>query len=148
MMKFRPRAISASFLAALAIAAAAADAAALDLGAGHAALLRLKHPARSVVIGNPAVADVSVEGPQQLTVFGKQPGGTSLIVLGEDNTVLLRTEVVVHPGTPSGVTVTYGAGKKVEPGGDTVVYACGKTCARTVETKQTAGATAGKPAAE
>lgn len=134
MLNFRRLAVSAGLCAAIAIAGTATAARALDLGVGETALILLKQPARSVVIGNPAVADVSVESPGRLMVFGKRPGGTTLTVLGSGAAVL-RTDIVVHPGMSSGVTVTYASGKGVAPGGATVVYACGAGCARAAEVK-------------
>lgn len=135
MIKFRVLALSAALLAVTAMSGIAAAQSAIEVGVGHAALVKLKASARSVVVGDPSVADVSVEGPNQVVVFGKRPGGTSLTVLGSGRTVLVETEVVVHPGGSGGVTVTYATGKSIEPGGLTVVYACGVTCARTVEGK-------------
>lgn len=135
MIEFRVLALSAALLAATAMSGVAAAQSAIEVGVGHATLLRLKAPARSVVVGDPSVADVSVEGPNQVVVFGKRPGGTSLTVLGSGRAVLVETQVVVHPGASGGVTVTYGTGKTIEPGGLTVVYACGATCVRSVEGK-------------
>lgn len=135
MIKFRVLALSASLLAATAIFAVAAAQSAIEVGVGHTALVKLSRSAQSVVVGDPTVADVSVEGPNRVVVFGKRPGGTSLAVLGAGGAIVVETEVVVHPGASGGVTVTYAAGKSVEPGGRTVVYACGATCARTVEGK-------------
>jgi Flp pilus assembly secretin CpaC len=143
MTKFRAVALAA-FLTATAMSGVAIAQSAIEVGVGHAALVKLTHSARSVVVGDPTVADVSVEGPNRVVVFGKRPGGTSLTVLGSGSKVLIETEVVVHPGGTGGVTVTYGTGKDIEPGGRTVVYACGATCVRTVEDK-TAPAAA-KPA--
>lgn len=135
MIKFRVLALSASLLASTAIFAVAAAQSAIEVGVGHTALVKLSRSAQSVVVGDPAVADVSVEGPNRVVVFGKRPGGTSLTVLGAGSKILVETEIVVHPGAVGGVTVTYASGKSVEPGGRTVVYACGVSCARTVEGK-------------
>ena len=138
MIKFRVLVLSASLLAATAIATVAAAQSAIEVGVGHTALVKLTRSARSVVVGDPTVADVSVEGPNRVVVFGKRPGGTSLTVLGSGSSIVVETEVVVHPGATGGVTVTYGSGKGVDPGGRTVVYACGATCARAVEGKASA----------
>jgi hypothetical protein len=58
-------------------------------------VMRLVKPARRVIVGNPAIADVTLESPTLIYVFGKTPGETGLIVLGEgDRTVLSRPVVV------------------------------------------------------
>lgn len=138
-------ALSASLLISPAMSGIAAAGSAIEVGVGHAALVKLSRSARSVVVGDPTVADVSVEGPNQVVVFGKRPGGTSLTVLGANRAVVIETQIVVHAGGSGGVTVTYGAGKDIAPGGHTVVYACGITCSRAVPGKAPSG---GQPAAE
>ncbi|CAA7625895.1 pilus assembly protein N-terminal domain-containing protein [Magnetospirillum sp. UT-4] len=135
MSRLQAFALAAAFAA---LSPAAAADAPIEVGAGHAALVTLAKPARSVVVGDPTVADVSVEGPNRLAVFGKRPGGTTLTVLGGGRAVLLEARVVVHPGGAGAVTVTYGAGKGIDPGGRTVVYACGSSCSRAVEGKEAA----------
>lgn len=144
MIQFRVLAFAASLSVAAVISTVAAAQSAIEVGVGHTALVKLTNSAESVVVGDPTVADVSVEGPNRLVVFGKRPGGTSLTVLGAGGKVVIASEVVVHPGAAGGVTVTYASGKSIEPGGRTVVYACGKTCARTVEEK-TSQPAAAKP---
>jgi Flp pilus assembly secretin CpaC len=119
----------------------------LEVGAGRTLFIRLAGPARSIVLGDPTVADVTVEAPNLLVVFGKRPGGTSLTVLGAGRSVLVQTSVVVQPAGPSGVTVTYGAGKGTDPGGRAIAYSCGTVCARASDDKKAASAPT-KPATE
>lgn len=105
----------------------------VEVGAGHAVLLTLGHSARQVIVGDPSVADVTVESPTRVLVFGKRAGSTSLTVIDGGHRAVLDTAVVVHPAAAGGVTVTYGAGKDVKPGGQTAVFACAATCVRTIE---------------
>jgi len=142
MSKFRVLALSAGLLAATAISTSAAAQSPIEVGVGYTALVKLSRAAQSVVVGDPSVADVSVEGPNRVVVFGKRPGGTALTVLGSGNSVLVETQVVVHPGATGGVTVTYASGRSVEPGGRTVVYACGSTCSRASDDKKSQPAAA------
>lgn len=144
MIDLRPLALCASLLASATAGTAAADTA-IEVGVGRTALVKLSRPAASVVVGDPGVADVSVEGPNRVVVFGKRAGGTSLTVLGAGDTVLADTRIVVHPGGSGGVTVTYGSGKSIGLGGHTVVYACGATCS--LAAPETS-APAAKPASE
>lgn len=51
----------------------------------------------SIVIGDPSVIDVTLEGSGQIVVFGKLPGETNMLVLGADNSVLFDAAVVVMP---------------------------------------------------
>src|SRR5690606_11436842 len=46
-----------------------------------ARILRINSPASTVIIGNPAVADVTIQDPQTLVLTGKSFGQTNLIVL-------------------------------------------------------------------
>lgn len=128
MIAFRTLALSASLL--LGASAAVAAPAVIEVANHHAALVSLKSAARSVVIGDPKIADVSAEGTTQVVVFGKAPGSTTLTVFGEGRSVLLTAEILVRPAAAGGVTVTYGAGKDTRPGGRSVTYACGADCIR------------------
>jgi Flp pilus assembly secretin CpaC len=63
----------------------------------HATLLRLSKPALRVIVGNPSIADVNVDSPQLITVFGKMAGETNLIILGDnDQTLLSRPLIVIN----------------------------------------------------
>ncbi|HTH17386.1 MAG TPA: pilus assembly protein N-terminal domain-containing protein [Magnetospirillum sp.] len=113
---------------------AQAGGAPVEVGNGHAVVLMLPQAAHQVIIGDPGVADVTVESPRQVVVFGKRTGATSLTVLGSGNTPILDVPVVVHAAGAGGVTVTYGASKDGKLGGQSVVFACGTTgCTRATE---------------
>jgi Flp pilus assembly secretin CpaC len=131
-------------IVALSTPAKAAGGEPIEVGAGQSVMLRLDHPARQVVVGDPGVADVSVQSPTLIIVFGKRPGATSLTVLGAGRDPVLETALVVRPGGAATVTVTYGAGKEVKPGGSTVVFACASSCVRAAEEKP-GGSPAAKP---
>ncbi|MBX9633585.1 MAG: pilus assembly protein N-terminal domain-containing protein [Magnetospirillum sp.] len=119
----------------------------VEVGAGQAVLLLLDHPARQVIIGDPSVADVSVESPNRLVVFGKRVGGTSLIVLDGAHHPVLDAAVVVQPGGVGSITITYGTGKDVKTGGQSAVFVCAATCVRAAEKPANAPAAAPQPAA-
>lgn len=67
----------------------------------------------SIVIGDPSVIDVTVEGSGQIVVFGKVPGETNMIVMGADNSVLFNAPVVVMPETDRHVSI-------ISVGGNTI----------------------------
>ena len=50
-----------------------------------------------IIIGDPSVIDVTLEGSGQIVVFGKVPGETNMMVLGADNSVLFDAPIVVMP---------------------------------------------------
>lgn len=115
-------------LAAVATAAAAEES--TRVGMGHAVSLSLPRAASRVVIGNPAIADVTLESPRALVLFGKYPGGTTLLVSDAAGKPILSTSILVTAAASDGVTIRYGAGKSWVPGGAVATAACGpKSCA-------------------
>jgi len=121
-----------------------AHAGTLEVGSGQSRRVDAGRGVAQVVVGDPKVADVSVDSAGRIQLFGKRPGSTSLTVLGRNGTVLLEDSVVVRSGGAGTVTVTYGAGKEVKPGGLAVVHACGDSgCSRAAE--DSSGSTSQKP---
>lgn len=129
MIAFRTLAFSASLIF-CATAVAAAESPTIEVVNHHSTFVSLKNAARSVVIGDPKIADVSAEGPTQVVIFGKAPGSTTLTVFGEGRSVLLTARVMIRSSGSGDVTVTYGAGKGIRPGGQSLTYACAATCER------------------
>jgi len=111
----------------LAVTPAARAAEALEVPLGGISVLPMRGVARSVVVGNPAIADVTVDGPRSITVFGKAPGGTTVAVLDAGGGVLVQRQVVVLAGGDTSVTLRYGTGKTWVPGGVTAIVDCGVT---------------------
>ena len=97
---------------------------AVEVPLGRAAILHLQSTPAQVVIGNPAIADVTLQSARTLTLFGKFPGGTTLTVLDAKGNALMDMDVVVTSVSASGVSVHYGSGKNWVPGGSTVTVAC------------------------
>jgi len=115
-------------LAAMAVASAAAMADGLNINWREARVLKLAKPATSVIIGDPTVADVTLDSPDTLIIFGKTPGETNMLVLSGGQEVLLDWAVVVSPVTARHVSVVSAAGANA-PG--EVLYACGtERCTR------------------
>lgn len=97
---------------------------------GSAVTVRLDRPARHVIVGNPAVADVTVQSPRVLVVFGKAASATSLTVLGDGNKTVLDVPVVVGAGSSTGLGIIYATGKSVPLGGQHSSVECaGGVCA-------------------
>ena len=62
-------------------ASSAQDNAPIDVNVNMARVLRISAPAATVIVGNPGIADVTIQDPQTLILTGKSYGQTNLIVL-------------------------------------------------------------------
>ncbi len=59
-------------------------------------LLRLPRPISQVIIGNPSIADASVQGSNLLVVTGKTFGVTNIIALDQQGNVIQDQRVIVQ----------------------------------------------------
>jgi Flp pilus assembly secretin CpaC len=59
-------------------------------------LLRLPRPAAEIIIGNPAIADISVQAGNLLVVTGKTFGITNIIALDADRNVIQDQRILVR----------------------------------------------------
>jgi Flp pilus assembly secretin CpaC len=74
-----------------------------------ARILKINAPAATVIIGNPGVADVTIQDPQTLILTGKSYGETNLIILDNRGSAIADTMVsVVQPQGADSVTVYLG----------------------------------------
>ena len=111
-----------------ALASAAAMADGLNINWREARVVKLAKPATSIVVGDPTVADVTLDSPTTMIVFGKAPGETNLLVLSADQELLLDWPVLVTPITARHVTVLNAQGAEAPT---EVLYACGsERCSR------------------
>lgn len=67
----------------------------LNVEVDRGELVRLDQPANSVFIANPDIADIQVLSPTRVMVFGKKIGETTLMAVGDGNTVLAEDRVRV-----------------------------------------------------
>jgi Pilus formation protein N terminal region len=74
----------------------------------HAKVLRLPERTQTVILGNPAVADVSVQKNGILVLTGKSYGRTNLIALDGAGTLLAESMISVQASGDSIVTVQRG----------------------------------------
>lgn len=112
----------------LVLASTAAMADGLSLNWREARVVKLAKPATSVVVGDPTVADVTLDNPTTVIVFGKTPGETNLLVLSGDQELLLDWPLVVSPVSARHVSVLNAAGAEAPV---EVLYACGtERCTR------------------
>jgi Flp pilus assembly secretin CpaC len=76
-----------------------------------ARILRISAPAATVIIGNPGVADVTIQDPQTLVLTGKSYGQTNLIVLDSAGNPVADTMITVVQAQSDLVTVYLGTAR-------------------------------------
>lgn len=112
---------------------------ALTVELDGARILKLDSPASDVVIGNPNVADVTVQTPNRLVVIGRAPGVTRLIVM-TDGAITMDTQVVVAAkGASAQVSVLAPDGKNVTE----TIFACSDRCTVVPGTKRSSAGSGG-----
>ena len=89
-----------------------------------AAILRLAGQAQNVIIGDPRIADITVENRSMLVLFGRSPGETNLIVLNAQQREILSVPIVVTAENDRHVSVV----AMTKSGYTEVVYNCAERC--------------------
>jgi hypothetical protein len=77
----------------------------------QASLVKLDRPAAEIVVGNPSIADVSVQSGKLLVVTGKSYGETNLIVMDADGKVVANRKLIVQDPRVGAVTVYRGSAR-------------------------------------
>lgn len=85
-----------------------AEGAPVSVKVNMARILRINAPASTVIIGNPGVADVTIQDPQTLVLTGRSYGQTNLIVLDSMGNPIADTLVEVVQAQNDLVTVFMG----------------------------------------
>src|SRR5689334_2493493 len=62
----------------------------------EASLMRLDRPAAEIVVGNPSIADVSVQSGKVLIITGKSFGETNLVVIDADGKMITNRRLIVQ----------------------------------------------------
>jgi Flp pilus assembly secretin CpaC len=88
--------------------ALAQDSAPVSVKVNMARILRIDAPAATVIIGNPGVADVTIQDPQTLVLTGKSYGQTNLIILDSTGNPIADAVIQVTQDTADIVTVYMG----------------------------------------
>lgn len=115
---------------------AAAQSRPLTVEIDHAQRIALRGAAASVIVGNPAIADVTVVDAATLYITGKGYGVTEVVVVDAIGRPLFQNQVVVTGGTTGAVRVWRGA--------QMTEMACGGSCAPSIRAAG-AGAAAATP---
>ena len=90
---------------------AAAESNDVEILIDQAALVRIERPAAEIVVGNPSIADVSVQSGKVLVVTAKSFGETNLIVLDADGKVIVNRRLIVQEPRAGFVTVYKGSAR-------------------------------------
>lgn len=90
----------------------------------QASLLKLPEKVSTIVVGNPAIADVAVQSGGLVVVTGKGYGTTNLIALDRAGVVLMERNIVVRGSNSSTVSVYRGV--------DRESYSCVPDCERRI----------------
>ncbi|WMT91773.1 pilus assembly protein N-terminal domain-containing protein [Pelagibacterium sp. H642] len=85
------------------------EAVTVTVNANMARILRINAPAATVIIGNPAVADVTIQDPQTLILTGRSYGRTNMIILDANGDPIADTVVEVAQLKSDTVTIFSGA---------------------------------------
>jgi hypothetical protein len=118
----RRRLVVASAVALFAMLAAPASAAPFTVNVDQAHIMRLPDKVATIVIGNPLIADASLQSGGILVVTGKSFGSTNLLALDRAGKTILETTIQVM-GPPGGDLVV------VYRGVDRETYSCTPECA-------------------
>ncbi len=87
-------------------------------------LLRLPRPVASVIIGNPSIADVAIQGGNLLVVTGKTFGITNIIALDAERNIIQDQRIVVRRDEVRTVNLTKGGLRQS--------YSCTPNCSPTL----------------
>lgn len=104
--------------------AAAADKIEIELD--NAKLLKLPPGTDTLVIGNPAIADVAIQRNQVMVVTGKNFGTTNMIALDAKGAIVSESRIVVIAGVAQEQLI-------VMRGGARETYSCNPECGATIQ---------------
>jgi Flp pilus assembly secretin CpaC len=103
MKSVKIAALAASAL--LSLVAAAHAVSGIEVVMNQAKIVKLARPADTIVIGNPAIADASVQDANTIVLTGRGFGVTNLVVLDQDGNPIVDEQVIVSRGSVSSVRV-------------------------------------------
>lgn len=104
----------------------------LEVSIDQSTRISLPTAARDVVIGNPAIADVSVLDGRTIMVLGRSFGMTSLLVTDTAGRTILNTQILVANNDNGTVSVFRGA--------QVQTFACASRCERAMPSAAPAAA--------
>ncbi len=115
---------SATLIAAVAFSAPQARAGDLIVKYDQSQILRLPRPVAEIIIGNPSIADITVQSKDMLVITGKSFGITNIIVLDDQKNIIQDQRIVVQRDQAKIVNV-HKAGKRMS-------FNCSSQCNPTI----------------
>ena len=91
--------------AGLASQAVAAEVESVTVTLDQAKVIRIGAPASTIIIGNPAIADATLQDAQTLVITGRSYGTTNMIILDETGEPITDTQLAVEAPREQVVTV-------------------------------------------
>ena len=91
----------------------------------QAKVIKLPDSTQTVIVGNPMIADVTVQKNGILVVTGKSFGVTNMIALDGKGAMLAESRVMVRPATDTVVTIHRGMERES--------YSCAPQCQPTIQ---------------
>jgi Flp pilus assembly protein, secretin CpaC len=107
-------------LALLTVPAAAEEPVVVNID--EAKVMRIAAPASTVIIGNPSIADATMQDTQTLVITGRGYGTTNFIVLDADGQPITDAQIRVE-GADSNIVTVFRRGA-----GGRATYSCGAVC--------------------
>src|SRR5689334_6167193 len=101
--RFAPVAAVAAFMF-----AGAAHAAGLSVPMDEGRLVTFRAPVKTVFVGNPLIADVTVVDDTHVFLVGKNFGSTNLVVLNDEGVQIANERITVYGGSTNVVTLQRG----------------------------------------
>jgi Flp pilus assembly secretin CpaC len=126
----RGKTLAAAFFVALASAALSPSAAdtqkpdTLTIVLDQAQLVKLPERVATLIVGNPLIADVSIQAGSMMVITGKGYGATNLLALDRAGTVLMEKTIQVQ-GPRDNLVVVY-------RGMERETYSCAPRCERRI----------------
>ncbi|RWN45884.1 MAG: hypothetical protein EOS03_20080 [Mesorhizobium sp.] len=77
----------------------------IEVTMNQAKIVKLSRPADTIVVGNPAIADASVQDASTIVLTGKGFGVTNLVVLDTDGSPIVDEQVTVVRQAASSVRI-------------------------------------------
>lgn len=94
----------------------------------HAKVMHISKPADIVIIGNPGIADATIQDKQTLIITGRSFGSTNLIVLDTEGKAIAEQTITVEPSDDNVVTIYRTVDKRLAR----QTYSCTPDCAPTL----------------
>ena len=96
----------------------------VDLVIDFAKIMQLSEPIATLIIGNPGIADATIQDDQTIVLTGKAAGMTNLIAINDDGEELANVLVRVASNVRRLTTVFYGSKRQT--------LSCAPTCEQVI----------------